>query len=47
MSFLMFWSSVIRASMRWVIVLGGFRGGAVVDSRLLLEVGCAVCVLWL
>ena len=47
MSFLVLWSSVVRASMRWVIVLGVFRGEAVVDSRLLLEVECVVCVVWL
>ena len=45
--FLVLWSSVVRASMRWVIVFGGIRGGAVVDSRLLLEVGCVGCVVWL
>jgi hypothetical protein len=45
MRFLMCWSSVIRASVKWVILFGGFRGGAVFNGRLLLEVGCVVlCV---
>ena len=36
MRFVMFWSSVLRASMRWVIVVGGFLGGAVCDVGILL-----------